>query len=76
MYRVLIVDDEKMIRMGMKNAIDWKKLGVDGVFTAASGNEALKILKEEGPEINTNLTRSPFWLREVISSAIWAIFFS
>ena len=27
MYRVLIVDDEKMIRMGMKNAIDWKKLG-------------------------------------------------
>ena len=51
MYRVLIVDDEKMIRMGMKNAIDWKKLGVDGVFTAASGNEALKILKEESPEI-------------------------
>lgn len=51
MYRVLIVDDEKMIRMGMKNAIDWKKLGVDDVFTAASGNEALKILKEEGPEI-------------------------
>ena len=40
-----------MIRMGMKNAIDWKKLGVDDVFTAASGNEALKILKEEGPEI-------------------------
>ena len=29
----------------------WKKLGVDGVFTAASGNEALKILKEESPEI-------------------------
>ena len=29
MYRVLIVDDEKMIRMGMKNAIDWKKLEVD-----------------------------------------------
>mgnify|MGYP002691093790 CR=1 FL=1 len=50
-YRVLIVDDEKMIRMGMKNAIDWKKLEVDDVFTAASGNEALKILKEEGPEI-------------------------
>ena len=41
-YRVLIVDDEKMIRMGMKNAIDWKKLGVDDVFTAASGNEAFE----------------------------------
>ena len=32
MYRVLIVDDEKMIRMGMKNAIDWKKLEVDDVL--------------------------------------------
>lgn len=30
MYRVLIVDDEKMIRMGMKNAIDWKKLEETG----------------------------------------------
>ena len=25
MYRVLIVDDEKMIRMGMKNAIECKR---------------------------------------------------
>ena len=51
MYKVLIVDDEKMIRMGMKNAIDWHKIGIDEVFTAASGNEALEILKEDGPQI-------------------------
>lgn len=47
MYKILIVDDEKMIRMGMKNAIDWMKIGIDEVFTAASGNEALEILKKE-----------------------------
>lgn len=29
MYKILIVDDEKMIRMGMKNAIDWMKLDED-----------------------------------------------
>ena len=31
MYKILIVDDEKMIRMGMKNAIDWMKIGIDEV---------------------------------------------
>lgn len=51
MYKILIVDDEKMIRMGMKNAIDWMKIGIDEVFTAASGNEALEILKKEEPQI-------------------------
>lgn len=51
MYKILIVDDEKMIRMGMKNAIDWMKIGIDEVFTAASGNETLEILKKEEPQI-------------------------
>ena len=51
MYKILIVDDEKMIRMGMKNAIDWMKIGIDEVFTAASGNEVLEILKKEEPQI-------------------------
>ena len=44
MYRVLIVDDEKMIRMGIRKVIQWEKLGVEQVFTAASAREALQIL--------------------------------
>ena len=51
MYRVLIVDDEKMIRMGIRKVIQWKKLGVEQVFTAASAREALQILEEQGPQI-------------------------
>lgn len=51
MYKVLIVDDEKMIRMGMKHAIDWDGLGVEEVFTAESASQALEILKEEAPQI-------------------------
>ena len=71
MYRVLIVDDEKMIRMGMKNAIDWKKLEVDDVFTATSGNEALKILKEEGPEIMvTDIQMTEMTGLELIKAAL------
>lgn len=51
MYKVLIVDDEKMIRMGIKKVIDWKSLNVGEVFTAASAGEALEILKREKAEI-------------------------
>lgn len=51
MYRALVVDDEKMIRMGIKKAIPWEKLGVSEVFTAASGKEALKVIEEYRPQI-------------------------
>ena len=33
MYKVLIVDDEKMIRMGIQKVIPWEDLGVGEVFT-------------------------------------------
>ena len=51
MYKALIVDDEKMIRMGMRNSIPWDSIGIGEVFTAKSGKEALKIVKENMPEI-------------------------
>ena len=46
MYKVLIVDDEKMIRMGMKKVLPWQELKIEEVYTAASGKEALEILEE------------------------------
>ena len=51
MYKVLIVDDEKMIRMGIKNIIPWNAIGFQEVFAAASGNEALKIIEEHMPDV-------------------------
>jgi len=51
MYKVLIVDDEKMIRMGMKRAIPWSNLGISEVLLAKSGKEALEIIREEKPQI-------------------------
>ena len=47
MYQVLIVDDEKIIRMGMKRVITWEQAGVDQVFTAESAEQALQLLQEE-----------------------------
>lgn len=51
MYKVLIVDDEKMIRMGMKKVLPWEELGISDVYTAASGREALELMEKYKPEI-------------------------
>lgn len=51
MYQVLIVDDERMIRMGIKCAVPWESIGIDAVYTAASGSEALLLLEEHHPQI-------------------------
>lgn len=51
MYKAIIVDDEKLIRMGMRKAIPWSSIGIGEVFVAKSGKEALEIIKENKPEI-------------------------
>lgn len=51
MYKLLIVDDEKMIRMGIKNGIDWASLGIEEVFTACSAKEAMAVIEAEEPQI-------------------------
>ena len=51
MYKLLVVDDEKMIRLGIKNGIDWNTLGIEAVYTAASATEALALIEKEHPQI-------------------------
>lgn len=46
MYKAIIVDDEKMIRDGIKNVISWQLLGVDEVSTASSAKEAFEKMKD------------------------------
>lgn len=38
MYKILIVDDEPMIRVGIKFHATWDELKIDEVFTASSGS--------------------------------------
>lgn len=46
-YNVLLVDDEKRIRVGLSNYIDWKGLGYATPFLAASVEEARAIFSKE-----------------------------
>jgi YesN/AraC family two-component response regulator len=44
--KVMIVDDEEMIREGISNGIDWKLLGMEVSFLAENAIEALNYMKE------------------------------
>ena len=45
MTKVLIVDDELLVRVGIKSSLDWGKYNFEIVGEAANGEEALKILR-------------------------------
>lgn len=51
MLRVLIVDDEAIIRYGIKSMIGWDKIGFKVVGDAANGEEALELFKAYNPQI-------------------------
>lgn len=51
MYKVMIADDEHIIRRGVASLIDWKELGCEVVGEAANGSEACERLREEPVDI-------------------------
>ena len=51
MIKVMIADDEYLIREGMKNTVDWGKHGMEVVATAESGEEGLTLSREYQPDL-------------------------
>lgn len=51
MYKVIIVDDEPVIVRGLKQIIDWKKWGCEVTGTAESGQEGMRLIAEQDPDI-------------------------
>ncbi|KAB7666297.1 response regulator transcription factor [Bacillus sp. B1-b2] len=49
--RILIVDDEVLIRQGIKYYLDWEKEGFEIIGEAANGKEALDLLEDTQPHI-------------------------
>ncbi len=45
MREVLLVDDESMVRIGVKTCVNWKELDIDHVYEASNGSEALEIVR-------------------------------
>ncbi|MFC4099691.1 response regulator transcription factor [Paenibacillus xanthanilyticus] len=51
MYNVLLVDDEPMIREGLRTLIDWEELGYQVADTAGNGREALEKQERLNPDL-------------------------
>ncbi len=51
MYRVLIVDDEPMIRKGLRETVEWDNLGLEIAGEAGDGISALEIIESNLPHI-------------------------
>ena len=49
--KVLIVDDEYFVRMGLRQTIDWEGLGFLLVGEAENGVQALSLIRERQPDI-------------------------
>lgn len=51
MYKVILVDDEKIVLEGLKKIIDWKSLGYEIVGTADDGKSCLQLLESIAPDL-------------------------
>ena len=51
MVKLLIADDESLIRQGIRKLIDFESLGIDEVYEASNGKQAIELFEENTPEI-------------------------
>ena len=49
--KIMIVDDEKLLRNGFKNMTDWSAKGINIIGEALNGEDALEKLKTRSPDI-------------------------
>jgi two-component system, response regulator YesN len=51
MYKVLIADDEVLVRIGLKSTIDWESLGFTVVAEASNGEQAFEAYQLHKPDV-------------------------
>ncbi|WP_010270568.1 response regulator transcription factor [Paenibacillus senegalensis] len=59
MYRIIIADDEYMIREGIKTTLPWDELGCEVVGEAADGLSAWELIESAAPDIVLTDIRMP-----------------
>ena len=60
LYRVLLVDDEEDIRMGISRKMDWNSLGFTLAGEAENGAEALELAEQLRPDVVLTDIKMPF----------------
>ena len=59
MYKVVLVEDSKILRIGMKFTFDWDSLDCEIIGDAGNGQEGLKLIRQTQPDIVITDIRMP-----------------
>ncbi|MBQ3089951.1 MAG: response regulator [Oscillospiraceae bacterium] len=59
-YKLLIVEDEDIIRRGLVYSVDWQSLGCTQILQAADGQEAVELIRTQRPDIIVMDLNIPF----------------
>lgn len=59
MLKVLIADDEMLVRVGIKSTVEWEKYGCTVVAEAVNGEDALRKIETYAPDILLTDIRMP-----------------
>jgi two-component system, response regulator YesN len=51
MYKMIVVDDEYLVRMGIRETIDWQDYGIEIIGEADNGKSGLKMALELKPDL-------------------------
>lgn len=60
MYKLMLVDDEDIVRHQVINKIDWEQYGFEIVCEAENGNEALELFEAHKPDVVITDIKMPF----------------
>lgn len=60
MYKLLIVDDEALVREAIQDQMDWERLGFECVGTCENGLEALTLIDRHTPDVVLTDIGMPF----------------
>lgn len=60
MYKVFLVEDEVVVREGLRSNIDWEQYGFTYIGDAADGEMALPLIREIKPDLLITDIRMPF----------------
>ncbi|WP_422658751.1 response regulator transcription factor [Paenibacillus sp. EC2-1] len=81
MYKLLIVEDEPLIRKGLTKYFDWEELGFHLIYEAENGAEGVQVALQEQPDLVITDIRMPLMdglemieqLREKLPTTLFVI---
>lgn len=59
MYKMIVVDDEYLVRLGIAETVNWADIGVEIVATATNGKEGLEKIREYKPDVIISDVKMP-----------------